>query len=991
MHSFSRRSLSWLALCLALAASGCDDDDHHGNAATPTPAATSTAAPATSTPTAVPPTATFTSVPPTSTSTAVPPTATATAVPPTATASPTETPSGIVLPGLEGEVEVILDDHGFPHVYGTNVRSVIQAQGYLCASQRFFEMDMFRRLAEGRLSEVLGLLTFSADVSMRTEFTTRDGRRLEEAIWQYIQDTDPEVAGIIQAYSNGVNGWLEDLRAGRNDAQMPPEYTDGIVLNETPMSLDDWRPQDVIAVARLQAWSLSESLSDEINFARIRDSLPEPLFLDVYRSAPADPAITLPRDESAGRSQRSVVRSASPAPQPGQVERYAELAEFLDRVRAQNPLGKAFDVGSNNWIVAPSMSTNGHAMLANDPHLQLFNPPIWYVNQLVSEDGYSVNGVIFPGLPGVILGHNNYGAFGGTVAMYDVTDVYLEQVTTPEDYPNSPRTVLFKGQQVPVLRIEESFNVRGRATPLKQVIEIVPHHGPMVPDPNPRDGVVGIAATNMSFRWTGHEISNDPRFLIDLTRAQNVEQFRTALSNFAVGAQNWVWADIHGDIAYFPKAYIPQRPAGVIPWYPVDGTGSAEWLADEQGNTLWLPDEKIPQATNPAQGYLATSNNDQIGNTLDNDPLNDDIFLIFTATEGFRQGRILEMLSNATGLEREPGAKISFEDMSRYQYDHKSKEAERLVPLLLAAVENRPDLVTEEMTGALDRLREWGIGKVGSPAYDARSGIDAHDLREDIAPRLTTVSDEENADSIATSIFVGWETRLSRMVFADDFDGTGVGAPGGDDAVKALLHITEDLDSSDAGFVVHTKGENGESTLWDDRTTPDVVETRDEIVLKAFADGLAFLTDKFGSADQNTWQWGRIHQVVFQHFFGQAGIPAYDLGPFAAGGARSTVNPAGFSLNSNSFNFSSGPSKRFVAILDPAGIRAVNVLPGGENGNPGRVEDQPASALYNTINPAVRYGDHIHEWVNGETFDYYIQRSDVEAHAERSFQMRPGE
>ncbi|HYD49678.1 MAG TPA: penicillin acylase family protein, partial [Terriglobales bacterium] len=300
MPNLALRSFAAVIAALTLSLTGCGDDDEQRFAAvatgspapseTPTlvrPTATPSIAPPSATPTVAPPSATPTVVPATATTvptvvpsatataiapttTAIPPSATATSVPPTATASPTATsdPNRIVIPGLEGEVEVIVDDYGFPHVYGPTTRAVIQAQGYLSASARFFEMDMFRRLAEGRLSEVLGLLTLDTDVAMRTSFTTRDGRRLEEAMWEHIQSVDAEVAAIIEAYTAGVNGWLDDLRAGRNGAQMPPEYTDGIVLNETPMSLADWRPQDVLAIARLQAWSLSETLNEDINFAR---------------------------------------------------------------------------------------------------------------------------------------------------------------------------------------------------------------------------------------------------------------------------------------------------------------------------------------------------------------------------------------------------------------------------------------------------------------------------------------------------------------------------------------------------------------------------------------------------------------------------------------------------------------------------------------------------------------------------------------------------
>lgn len=892
------------------------------------------------------------------------------------------------LPGLPAQVQVVFDDVGMPHVYGPDFISVTFAQGYLTAQARFFEMDVFRRFAEGRLSELLGAATFPTDVEMRTVFTTRDGRRLQDAIWEHVQQVDPEVAEVAQAYADGVNAWLADLRAGRNGATIPPEYTDGILIRETPETLADWRPQDTAAIARLQAYSLSSSEGGEVGLARNLQLLSDALFKDVFRAAPAAPTTILNNPPLAGAGGGAAALAAVKRVLPP-ASVLAAVADSIAERQGMNPLGNlATGVGSNNWIVSPELSANGHAMLANDPHLQLFNPPIWHMIQLNVEDGdHSVTGVIFPGLPGVILGHNKLGAWGATTAGYDVTDVYVEDVITPPDYPASPRTTLWNGEQVPVLRIEEEFIIKNR--PVRtQVIEIVPHHGPMMPDPVVSDGVVGIAATGMSFRWTGHEITNDFRFLYDLIQARNVEDFREALGFFSVGAQNWIWADISGDIAYDSHALMPQRPPGVVPYLPVSGNGDADWLTDGEGRTLWLPRDRIPHAINPAEGFLSSANNDQLGNTLDNDPLNDDVYLAFSAAVGFRAQRIRELLTNEAGV-RPPGAKISFEDMSRYQYDHQSKEAERLVPFLVAAADRRPDLVTPAMSEALSRLEAWGQTKPDSAAYDTVSGVDPHDLREDVPPRSTPVSDEERADAAATSIFVAWSGRTSRAVFRDDFNGTGVGAPGGSDAIKALLHILEDLDRTDDAFRVHTKGENGESTLWDDRGTAEVVETSDEIMLAALSAALTFLTDTFDTADQSQWLWGLIHQVNFQHFVGQAGIPAYDLGPFPAPGARFTVNPASYSLNSDNYVFSGGPSMRFVAVLDPKGIRAVNILPGGNNGNPGRTEESGSSGLFNTINPDIHYGDHVPGWINGEVFEYRLTPDDVAAHAETNVIFTP--
>ncbi len=887
----------------------------------------------------------------------------------------------ITLPGLTAPVDVVTDDRGITHIYGPEQRSVSFVQGYETARSRFWEMDAFRRVATGRLSEIFGGVTLGSDVQMRTFFTTRDGRRLEDALWERTQQDAPDVAALIEDYTAGVNAWLADVRAGRNGATMPAEYTFAIIANFTPDDLADWRPQDTLAIGRLQASNLSDSSGGDISLAERMQALPDALFRDVYRSAPATNATILPVGAQTAAARKPILSELPP------LAVLASVRKAMQKVDAANPVtnGSEF-VGSNNWIVAPEMTENGHAIMANDPHLAHFNPPIWHMVHLETDDGLAVNGVNFPGLAGVILGHNKLGAWGATTSNIDVTDVYVETVTTPEDYPDSPRTVLFNGEQVEVQRIVERIRLRnpqGELDVMPLVIEVVPHHGPMLADPNLNDEVEGLAATNMTVRWTGHEITLDAVFLNSILTATNVEEFKEALRFFATGGQNWIWADVHGDIAYFPYILIPQRPEGAIPYLPMPGTGEAEWLTDAEGNTLWLPEDKLPQSVNPAEGYLASSNNDHNGNTLDNDPLNDDVYLTYTNAIGFRQERILDLLSNDGGV-RPAGAKMTLEDMSRYQFDNVSLEASRLLPFLFAAADNRSDLLTQEMQSALARLREWGENKDDSPAWDMLSGVDAADFRDDLEPRSTPVSQEEVADSIATSIFVGWSTRLAPAVFRDDFEGTGIGSPGGSDASKALLHILEDIDRTDPGFVVHTKGDNGESTLWDDKRTPEV-ETRDEILLAALHDTIAFLGETFESADMDTWQWGKIHGMRFQHFFGQAGVPSYDLGNFAAPGGRFTVNPASYSLNSSSYTFTGGPSMRFAVELDPRGVKVVNSLPGGNFGNPGELTTE----VYNRINPDLHYGDLTSKYVNGETFTMPFSRAEVAEASERKVRYEP--
>ena len=611
----------------------------------------------------------------------------------------------IASPQLAGAAEVVYDSIGIPHIYGPDLNSVCYAQGYVHAAHRFFQMDAMRRNGEGRLSELFGPLTLQTDVTMRTIFTTRDGSRLEEAMWEHLQATDPEIAAAIEAYTAGVNAWLADLRAGRNGATLPPEYQFALI-NQGPDDLEPWRPQDCAAVGRTMQWNLDRgTLTNDLVYPDLQDWFDDAAVKDVIHHAPFAlvPVVSPPQPMvmSPLAAPASVPRAL---PQPG-VARAVRV--LLDQVARTSPLGpREPGAGSNNWVVAPSLSDSGFAMLASDPHMPLYNPGVWFLQQLdvASAPAMRVSGSMLPGLPGIVYGHNEYGAGGGTYTFFDVVDVYVETITEPPDYPSHPRKVLFNGLQVPVMRLEEQFKVNGGA-PRTYVIEVVPHHGPMLPDPNLGDGDVGLAATGMTMRWTGQEVSDDYRAFLELMRAKNADDFRAALRHGVQGANptNYVWADVHGNIDYFPYARLPQRPAGTVPYAPMPGTGEAEWLTDEQGIITWLPEDQFPQALNPPQGFIATANSDPTGHTFDNDPANDGVYFAGWYANGLREQRVQDMLSNRARL-RPPGAKITMADMSAYQYDTASLDALRFLPFLFTAAETRPELVTGNMPDAIARL-----------------------------------------------------------------------------------------------------------------------------------------------------------------------------------------------------------------------------------------------------------------------------------------------
>lgn len=190
----------------------------------------------------------------------------------------------IASPQLAGTTDVVYDSIGVPHIYGPDLNSVTYVQGYVHAAHRFWLMDVSRRWGEGRLTELFGAGTLTGDVAMRTLLTTRDGRRMEEAMWERIQATDSEIAAAIEAYAAGVNAWLADLRAGHNGVTLPPEYE---ALRIGPGDLPPWRPQDSVIFDIAGWWDMdSWILSDTMSYAELWETLDDAARKDVLRPAP---------------------------------------------------------------------------------------------------------------------------------------------------------------------------------------------------------------------------------------------------------------------------------------------------------------------------------------------------------------------------------------------------------------------------------------------------------------------------------------------------------------------------------------------------------------------------------------------------------------------------------------------------------------------------------------------------------------------------------
>lgn len=793
--------------------------------------------------------------------------------------------------GMEGTAKVSFDEDGVLHARCLTDGDCLRVLGYFHASHRFFQMDLQRRVARGRLAELLDFMV-ATDVRNRALYSTSEGVPLEEEIWRLLSAEERQ---LIEAYSQGVNAWLEDLRAGRNGARLSDEYTIPQLAHVTPETIPDWEPLDTAAFARLMTYSLSASEDKELAwgaaFSRLAAESVEAA-VDFLTLRPAAKTYTLPKNDVLAMRAGGVA-ALDRAPLLRLAERLAAARSLFEEALAEwEDLGLASwyreAFGSNNWVLAPSRTRDGKAILANDPHLMLSNPSIFYLAHLDAKtEGRGtlhVAGATFPGIPAVVIGRNERVAWGATVAYFDVTDVYVEELSA------DGQSVIFEGEEVPIVRKEVGFRVAGK-DPHLATLEFVPHHGPIL-----KKDVANRTA--ITVRWTGHEPTNELRAFLGLNRAGSVAEAREALRAFEVGAQNFVLADVEGSIGWYPHARIPSRPwasytpedpdVSLPPWMPLPGDGSAEWEG-------YLPEEALPSAFDPEWGYLATANQDLTGQTEDGDPTSSGRPLLQSLTApGLRMARIVERIEAG-------GDEHTVESSLELQLDTHSLLGEWVVPFVLAAAEEGE--LSEDAERLVGVLREWN--------YTCPTGLAGH------APNSPPVEDaDELREAQGCAAFHYFLPRLMRTAFGNRLRITGADPQMNllvRPLVVALLRPEE---------LVQTEEE-----FWSD-LGPEA-RTRDEVLLEALETAGREIAGPWGK-DPAKWLWGRVHTVTFKSEAGALDA-SLNHGPFAAPGGLFTVNVANPFEAGDALSFSNGASLRIVNELGEGGIETWVQLPGGRD------------------------------------------------------------
>ena len=754
----------------------------------------------------------------------------------------------IQVAGLDNPVDIYRDEMGIPHIYAASMHDLFFAQGYVHAQDRFWQMDFWRHIGSGREAEMFGEGQVETDMFLRT-LGWRSAAEKEYAA------LGPESKAILDAYTQGVNAYIQD----REPVELSLEYLILTGVLNPGYTIEPWTPVHSLTWGKAMAWDLGGNMDAEIERAILLKTLTRKQLDELYPPYPHDHPVIVPvigADKQESSSTTSF-DTASLLPEGLELESIAKKLTLLEAVLGPSGSG----IGSNSWAVSGKLTATGMPLFANDLHLGIQMPSIWYQNALhckpkSSDCPFETTGFSFPGVPGVVAGHNDKIAWGYTNVGPDVMDLYIEKVN-----PDNPAQYEVNGQWVDFETHTETLKVGG-GDPVEITVRST-RHGPVIsetygslkdevdpkdPAAQPFKDKAGVELPEpyvISLAWTALTPSTPFEAIWGFNKAQNWEEFRLAAQHFHVPAQNLLYADTTGNIGYQMPGDIPIRRNG-------DGSLPVPGWTDDYEWTGFIPFEELPYAFNPESGYIVTANN-QVH------PWDYPYLISSEWSYGFRAARIVDMIVNAPGP-------IDIAYIQQMHGDSKNLNAETLLPILLK-VELAP-----EFAAVRDQL-------LGSWDYQNR------------------------ASSRPAALFEYFWWHLLTETFKDDLP-QDYWPEGGSRWYEVMRNLVEKPDSP----------------WWDDKATETVVENRDEIFIRAFTLAFNQMKKEYGK-DTSKWPaWGELHGATFRNqTLGESGIgPIEDLfnrGPFVTGGGEELVNATGWNVG-ESFAVDWLPSEREIVDLE---------------------------------------------------------------------------
>ncbi len=772
--------------------------------------------------------------------------------------------------GLKDRVEVLRDAQGTPHIYAKNMHDLNIAQGYVQAQDRWWQMEFFRKTCGGRIEELTGkkAALVNTDIYLRS-------LGIYKAVEKDYNSYAPEDRALLDSFAEGVNAYI----SSRSPQQLSVNYT-VLGLTGVKFKVDPWSPLDSLAFTKLMAWDLGLSRDLELTRARLYDRLGAEIaeqWLVPAWPLGQKPTILLDEDlKTTFPNALTTIPSGSDQPVFTSTQTYDEPAADLSQV-----MGQTEGTGSNSWVTTGSLTQGGKPLLANDPHLGIQQPSIWYeINLHCSDDGtgrpFDVAGFGFAATPGVVVGHNNDIAWGTTNVYPDVNDQYQIKVN-----PANPLQYEWNGKWRDMTVREETVSFGDGKPPVTIKVRET-HLGPIIND-NRYDTKTGeLAGFNnkdpLALHWTGLEPGTIALAVSGLDRAKNWDDFRAALKYWDTPSQSVIYADRQGNIGYQMPGKIPIRAKNHTGQVPVPGwTDEYEWKG-------YVPYELMPRVYNPARNHIVACNQEVAPPeyfAMLNKQLGPDVNANFGSkynkwVYGYRSQRAYELIKQLA-----PNTVVTYQTI---QGDNKNIPAGEILPALANL-----QFSDKELTDARDWLLKWD-----------------------------TVCSEDSPQAALYNEFI---LRLMQNTFQGELE--GIAKSEGSD--KELWAINLLLKSpSDA--------------WWDDPATKDKKETRDDILIRSFQEGYTAAVTAMGK-DRSQWKWGTLHKSTFvSNPLGASGIgPIESLvnqGPVPTSGNTECLNNNMWYASKGNFSVGMIPSMRMIIDLGDLD-KSVTINSTGVSGHPG--------------------------------------------------------
>lgn len=732
----------------------------------------------------------------------------------------------LALKSIRKETTVYFDEYGIPHIYAQSQKDAMTTLGYVHAQDRLWQMELMRRIAPGRLSEIFGSVMLKNDRFFKGLGIEENS---EKAIAQL--DKNSESYQLTLAYLDGINQFLEG-------GQTPIEF-------------------QLVGVAK-EKFTLKDvyNIFGYMSFSFAMAQKTDPLLTDIRDELGMDYLKDFGLDGSLAHTQLKSFK--------GKSEAYSEISKSVALLLEKSPIPPF--IGSNSWVVGPKKTKSGKVLFANDPHIGFSQPATWYEAHIVTPD-YEMYGYYLAGTPFPLLGHNRQYAYGLTMFENDDMDFYIEtnnpenenQYQTPEGFKNyqfSEKIIKVKDSSDVVLKIKKS------------------HHGPLV-----NELVDGLKQDRpISMWWTYLQHKNQIlEAVYTLSHARDLADFHQSIELIAAPGLNIMYGDAEGNIAWITSGKLYKIPEHVNANFMLDGANGK----DEQKE--YYDFSENPYAVNPDWNYVYSSNNPV-------EPIKGYLYPGYYLPED-RAKRIVQLL--------EPKNDWTKEDFMSMINDDVSSVAPSIVQNILSGISRSEMSETEK--AAVSVLQKW----------NGNNGLSA----------------------VAPVIYNQFMFYYLQNTFEDEL---------GKDRFSNLLgtHIMKQM----IAFQIA----NESSPWWDDKSTPDKKETREDILTHSFRQTVTHLEKKLGN-QVSDWTWNKVHTVEHKHPLGEvAALRSYfNVGPFEINGSNEVINNLMFTFTeAGNHQVKAGPSTR--RIIDFSDIEnSVSILPTGQSGNPLSKHYKDQAVLYN--------------------------------------------